>query len=1279
MFGRTSWGSRIAAYGIALVAVATLLLLFSSSLLAAPVPFNTFATQDGPTAQGAAKPASSWSELDRSSINTLRQIPGSASGVSPNQATPLGNVTLSPEPGAYDPNSLETVTVTLTPSANLSSLIDQESDVASPEYRHYLSANELGEAYGSPAYDSVAAYFAGFGLHVVPSATRLSMSLSGSVAAISAAFHTSMQSFSESYRSNGVWLPAFGPQSGMAGTTETGPVVYANTASAELPGSIATVVSGIAGLSPELAQPDLSLPVGMYPSLSGSSNNTTGPCALGVEGVCQSQFDLFQNNSVHDFIWTDFNRSDVTCEFKGICGGYQFLFPSTVPALTGATALWNGSFAFGSKPDQGQSVTVGLIEVGCISMSDLSKWSDLAFGNPDQVTSRLTQIAVGFTGSGTANGTSSVASACDQAATDSGWYLETTIDVEYLAAMAPEAHIDIIGIPAPGNLSAFDFAYADVAQYLSLGSTHGSCPSEEALSAAEIVFVNGSTVGAACSVTITSNSYGISEETGFFYGSPAYIAAQDEELEVLNAVGVTNFFSSGDYGGTSGIIGAISDTTPAESPGATSVGGAQVTASYGGSPFPVTSDSFTYCDAPPSGSTCSVPESVAYAAPASGIYSTAYWAYGEGSNGAYVGLQGGGFGQSLTESQPWWQNSMDSYSSGARIDPIVSLAAAFNLTVFLGGNWQIFYGGTSFACPMVAGEWALLEEDAAQATGTPEMGNVNPLLFAAHNAFQAGVFQNDPYTPTGDGRGYDSAPANSLTWAYYNSSIEVPSAPVQPDWFASLGNPAGSGWNYLQGLGVPNASRLAEMFFGSLLAPGVALAVPALSIELAGSSMPDSTPTSLVAGTTVTLKVVPLSGGVESYTVLAYSGQSNDGTFGGGTTNDLQTSSDGTFTYSPSTGTAPGGAGATTYGYFVVRSVSGSSIAASTFDSFAVEAAPPTGPLSLCVVDPYGVCQPTVAQVTTTTTTMVGYFNFFGQSEVYLNGIPVPDAVVTQTSDVTQFHDVDPSLPSKFYAPGIALGSSLSDLRGEAPFWIDGYTSEFNGTLQPDVYTLRAVYDGLASNNVTVFAEPQSGTFYTGDLKTGFSGGSASVGGELTFADMKYVDSINVSLGSSPGAYQNWTCPLPAGAPQPPGTLPLPGCAPLLDDRPGVHLWESGVSWGSLEVSLQVAGVTGSADLSIEAVGSNDLSIQYCSNIGTPTVCYGVPSIQPRLIWDFESPIGTAPPAPGGASTGGPKSPDLLLLIVLSSAAGAGAGAAVVYFGTRRRPPRAAELPAGTP
>ena len=1169
----------------------------------------------------------------------LTTVSGSSANLNPAGPTPLGNLTIVPVPRSYDPNAAQTVTVTLTPSGNLQTLVNEINNPASPDYRHFLSASQLGTIYGSSSYGVLVHYLEGFGLSVQGSNTQLTLTATGTVSQLALAFNTHFQSYQATYQSRGVWNPSFGNDSGAVGSVNVGPVFYANTAPAELPQSLATAVNGIAGLDGLPATPNLAMPLGLYPSYvpaqpstPGSLANTSVPssnlnCAFGVFGNCPQSLDANQAIRNGSFLWTNFSPFGFTCAFDGICGDYQFLFPSTMHALTGATNLWNGLNTIQSEPDKGQGITIALIEVGCGLPSDFASWSQQTFGNPSQLLNRLTQIAINTPSAFFPN---TNLNNCILNGEFAGWTLETELDVEYAAAMAPGAHIDVIGIPYPGYFSAFDQAYADVAQYLSLGSTGGICPTTATLNGAGIYIVEGSASQGACSITITSNSYGSGEEYSYFDGSPMYITVEDQELALENAVGVTNFFASGDSGG---VYATVNDFMPADSPGATSVGGAQVTAESGGNEFPVTSNSFTYCDGFFFFNFCFGAVGTGYWANASGIGGTAYWAYGFGLGGTEVGAVGGGFGQSLAETQPWWQNALDTYSTGSKIDPVISGSAAFNMTVFAFGGWNLFYGGTSFATPTAAGEWALIEEQANVAFGNPKMGDINPLLYAAHNAYEAGAVSLNPFTPMQPvSNSFDSYPQNSFTWYYYNLSIEVPSAPVEPFWFPTLFNPAGSGWNYLQGLGIMGTLAMDNDLFGQTGIAGHSLANPSFSLDLVtGTGLVPLTDPVLTAGTTYTFEVLNSNGQGGVFNVQAYSGQSSAGAYGGGTLTTLQTAADGTFTYTPSTGTPPGGDAATTYGYFLITGVGGGNPPWSFLD-YAVQAPTPTGTLTLCVVDPYGNCDMGNAEVTTFTTTTVGFYNLFQQSEVDLNGMPVAGAVVTQVSVFSQYYLEDPTLPPASYAPGAVMGTTISDSRGEAVFWADAFTAETNGPLFTEVYQLTASYDGLSSNTVTVFVEPQSGSFYTNGLSMDTTSGGSSVVGNLSFAGMKYVDFVNVSIGGSPGQYVNYTCGLPGaflgGAPtfygfsQPPNTVLLPGCSPYYDTaapttyeypsaviNPGI--WESGVQTGTLPVNLNANAITGPVVVNILAGGTNDLSFRECFSI----FCFVTASVQYPMYW----------------------------------------------------------------
>ena len=1166
----------------------------------------------------------------------ITPLANSGSGLSPNGPSVLGQYTVLPQSevpaGASPLPSTVAATVTLTPSQSLNTFINELNNPNNPTYRHFLTINQFGSAFGSSSYASVVNYFEGYGLSVQLSNGMLSLTVSGTPSQMSAAFHTTLTPFAREYQSQGIWNPLYGNGSAVAGSTTYAAGFYANTQPLALPSSISTVVSGVAGLGGLTAQPMISAPLNMGPGQNLealiSAYNASNPGALqptpyqGSPNPSAYSTDQIQGLAGANFTWAPGAPNSFFCAFYGIgCSATQTLYPSTMHALMGASALWSGQTTLSSEPDMGQGITIGLIEVGCLDLGTISSFSQQVWPTANQpgtpLVDRITQIGLNTPGQFFSNNNYN---GCFFNGLFNGWTIETALDVEYAATMAPMAHIDILA-SGSADFSAFDTVYQDVAQYLSSGAT--TLPASVGSVVAEgATAVSTQTVSrAAGSVSITSNSYGEGEEYAAFYGSPMYLTVENTMLEQMNAVGVTNFFASGDYSGAE-YLAANQAGMPAVSPGSTSVGGGMTTAESNGQVYPVTNNvscpsgyfAYNFGSYDGLGLQC-VPTFLAgfsesqlafyceigfcatptFIAPATGLASFTYWAYGFGTTGTLSGAVGGGFGQSISEQQPWWQNALDSYSSGAAIDPVVSAEAAFNMTIYDQeyGGWLTNYGGTSFATPTTAGAWALIEEQANVAYGTPRMGDINPILYAAHNAYEAGVssFAANPFTDmTSMGVGFTWGQINSYNWYYFNLSIEQPYDPVLPWWFNGLLNPAGSGWNYLQGLGMVQVDVLDQELIGQTGQAGFALTNPAFQVEVVTSNglMPMAAET-LVGGQSYTLEVIGTNGQPGVFNVAAYSGGANDGTYGGGTVTTMQTGSNGQFTYTP-TYTQPANmvTNGTEYGYFLVTSVAGSEW---SFAPYAVAQPAATGTLSLCVLDPYGVCQTAVAEVTTFTTDYTGFYNLYPQGFTTLNGVPVANALITETSvNVAPFVNEDPTMPLSSYAPGVVLGTYVAGATGEFNFWTDSFTAELANYLPTQVVTLTATYDGLTSNTVTVFIEPQSGSFNTAGLDATTNG--AAITGVLAFSAMKDVNWLNISIGSSPGQYQNISYP-PA----------------FYDSSGGFSV--SGVFNGQIAVNLSTAGITGPIQVSIVASGSNDLSFVECFSV----FCFTGGATQATIIW----------------------------------------------------------------
>lgn len=1146
----------------------TLLTLLTAAIMVASVgamiaPASAAATALAAGSSPAASPAA-----PAIPSGPLTQVVG-PSNLNPDESTQFGQITVNPASSSYRSSAPMEVTVNLAPSSSFSSYVASISDPGSPNYRSYLTAAEIGQYFGPSVthYQLVSSYFAGYGLTVTSSPTMLELTLSGTVAQFSSAFHTSFGAFQESYLSSGTWNPAFGPGSATAGSTTTGPVFYSNLAAAELPASVQKMISGVSGLDGLYAVPDLTLPHGLSPSTTATSGSVAtdgAPTSMGGHFSPTLNASDIQAIDGANYTWANLTPT-FYCQYENLCGNYQFLWPSTMHVVTGAEALWDGSAAIGGKADKGQGITIALVEVGCVFPSDMAAFSQMVWGNPNQLPDRLTQIALqGPTAIVPNNNLNN----CTLNGEFYGWNFEASLDVEYAATMAPLAHIDVIGVPS-ADYSAFDSSYLTIATYLATGKTCN-------LAGSNATIVDGTATNA-CSVSIDSNSYGSGEQTQYFFGAPMYINVEDQDLQILNAVGVTNLFSSGDYGASDV---AASASIPAVSPGSTSVGGGQLTvAGKSGLEFPAgRSFCFGYYD--PTIQECS--EFNMTVVHASSLASFTYWSYGEGLTGTYQGVVGGGFGSSVAEPQPWWQNGLDTFSTGTMISPVVSGSADFNMSAYYYGSWYTFYGGTSFSCPITTGELALIEEQANLATGSPKLGDVNPLLYAAHNAFEAGVSyaSTNPYVPmTNIGVGLIYAPTNYWSWYYWNLSINEPSDPLLPGWFTTLSNPAGPGWNFLQGLGMPNAAVLSNILVESRSGvPGILL--PSFVVqEETPSGL--SAVTTLNGGTSYSFEVIGIDGSTGgSYTVQAYSGGTNTGTWGGGTVSTISVPS-GTYSYTPTYATPFFPSAATEYGYFVITN--SSDPAQVTFQAFAVAAPPATGSLKLCVTNPYGVCATGTVETTMFTTVQTGYYNLYGSATVELNGLPVLNALVSQQVLLSQFGLIDPTMPPSSYAPGTIIGHTLSDARGNDLFWTAPLgLAEIQGELLTQVYVLQASYEGLFSNKVIVFVEPQSGSFFP-DLKV--TDGGTMVTGILQFSDTKYVNWINVTDGSGPGEYQNTSFP-------------------------------AGTTNGEISVSIATPA-HGPVVVGITAEGQNNVTFTECFTEEGITYCYTSGAAQNPIYWQY--------------------------------------------------------------
>jgi subtilase family serine protease len=343
------------------------------------------------------------------------------------------------------------------------------------------------------------------------------------------------------------------------------------------------------------------------------------------------------------------------------------------------------------------------------------------------------------------------------------WSGEATLDIEWAYAIAPLAHIVLIGVPPAETEGVQGFP----ALFKTIQDAIDRYPAG----------------------TIFSQSFGVTEQT-FGGAAQQQTAKFDAVYQAAIAKGDTVLASSGDSG-SSGVSKQHRDSVnytfptdgwPAASPYVTSVGGTQL--QYGWTWNPTSDVPFN----------------------ADGSYNPSYWQYTPGGlteavwNESWLPAASGG-GPSAIYPLPSWQSSVSSIiGQNARGVPDLSWNAAVNggvlvyITAFPGyqrSGWHV-YGGTSAASPQVAGLVALANEQQAE-TGHPPLGFLNPLLYQVGSG---AAFRD--IVPITEGTALSGQLVNNQLWQYNGDGAAVTPGPI-PGW------PALTGWDMTTGFGSPQA------------------------------------------------------------------------------------------------------------------------------------------------------------------------------------------------------------------------------------------------------------------------------------------------------------------------------------------------------------------------------------------------------------------------------------------------------------------------------------------
>lgn len=622
--------------------------------------------------------------------------------------------------------------------AALQQLIHDIYTPGNAQYHHYLTPAQF-HAQFSPTSDQVSqvtSFLTSQGLKVeYTPADHLYVDASGTVAQVQKAF-----SITENlYHYQGMTLRA-------------------NAQAPSIPSSLASIVTFIGGLdeSALLTRPYIQSDPSAAP---GFGYSTPAP------------WSTYFGDNVQDTS-TSFNYNPYST-------GPQ-IEPGIVPTPYGPTIPWNPKgytpqqmrAGYGLSTDYsgltGAGVRIAITDafVSPTLMSDANRFS-ANHGLPALTSSNYEEISVPGTYNFPPN----------PALGSQGWYGEQSLDVEWVHAMAPGAHITYIGaqnseVPLDHALiNAIDNHLAD----------------------------------------IITNSWGI-------YGDTNYGMYHNDEFAFEQAAveGISVLFSSGDDGDVMAQTGIAQGSWPATSPYVTAVGGTSLgVRNSSGSKVEYGWGTYRSTFHPAKGST-----------PAS-------W-------GPFGFLYGSGGGVSLNFLQPPYQagtvpSSLSTqtsttsgtltFSSPHRVTPDISMDADPNTGGLYGQSYNISHdaliddgcqklsttleycerriGGTSLASPLFAGMLALVNQQRFAANNGP-IGFANPALYTLGSGSSAITDVLAPSSPTAVLRNLQgSGDSMVLTTRAINSKPDGQGGAVEG---ADTSLRTTTGWDDVTGLGTPNGS-----------------------------------------------------------------------------------------------------------------------------------------------------------------------------------------------------------------------------------------------------------------------------------------------------------------------------------------------------------------------------------------------------------------------------------------------------------------------------------------
>jgi subtilase family serine protease len=623
--------------------------------------------------------------------------------------------------GPTNPSTVITVTawLKLHNEARLDRLVQQQNQKSSANYHKWITQSKFDANFGPTTQElkAVQNFLAAHGLTVIDIAQNNAyVKVQGTVGAVEKAFHVQIDNFTfrgQTYRSN-----------------KNDPSMSGGS------GGHIAAISGMDDFGFDTNVVQASSPDGVPYSFKPLAKSS--PSGLFFEGQCFRgvETDTFTGGGNTANYTGNRYGSDITSGFGHFppCG-YS---PAEIQTAYNMTPLyqsgWDGT---------GETVVITDAYGSATIAQDAEVFSQI-YGLPDLTPANFQIIK----GKGLPNNPHGV---------QRNWQFETTLDVEWVHAMAPGAKIALV-----------------------LATDRSSL--DEAINNA-IVLHLGNTI---------SNSWGRIE----LFGSPATKIRTERILQMAAAQGIDVNFATGDAGDFSPVIGIPAVLYPASSPFATGVGGTSLA---------LNPDNTIAFQTGWGNNITEVADKISLGSP------PVVPPFNEGFDG------GAGGGVSAVFAKPSFQSDLP---GNARLVPDISMLAdsftGVEIIETIDGQLSVaVFGGTSLATPMFSGVMAIAAQKAGNGLGQAAAlvynlpaGAVDDIIDVTSVNNVKGLINGNPITadqlaaPLGTTAGYYSALYNSpfsTRWFVLTFNTDTSLAAV-PGWDDVTGVGTPNGWNFVNAL-----------------------------------------------------------------------------------------------------------------------------------------------------------------------------------------------------------------------------------------------------------------------------------------------------------------------------------------------------------------------------------------------------------------------------------------------------------------------------------------------